>query len=122
MPAFHVLHAERELGHAPQFVCPRRVAFVCISELLGVLVPEAGEVLIELGVVPLLSLLTLFVLVILRLGVIESRPWIVGRDKPAADPEGGYGCDRSEARSATMRPGVKLHGSWSTKRGGMAGR
>lgn len=56
-----------------------------------------------------LSLLTLSVLMILRLSVIEFRPWIVGRDKPTAGPESGYGCGRSEARSATMRPVCYLY-------------
>lgn len=55
------------------------------------------------------SLLTLSVLMILRLSVIEFRPWIVGRDKPTAGPESGYGCGRSEARSATMRPVCYLY-------------
>ena len=68
-----------------------------------------------LGCESLLSLPTFFVLVTLRLGVIESRPWIVGRDKPAADHEGGYGCGRSEARSATMRPVCYLY-SFSSSR------
>lgn len=57
----------------------------------------------------LVSLLTLSVLMILRLSVIEFRPWIVGRDKPTAGPESGYGCGRSEARSATMRPVCYLY-------------